>query len=107
MRDALAIIDEFYDWYHDHLLSYHSTSIAAQLNDIRWGIYEYLVPEFSKSIVYDDDIKYRYRYPDDLLDKYVRILYWDLMNDIRGRPYVPEFDAMVFPGAILKRELVE
>lgn len=93
IKDAMRTIDEFYNWYHDHLLSYHSTLIAVQLNDIRWGIYEYLLPEFSKSIICEKDLKYRYRYPDELFEEYVKSLYWDLMNDIRGRPYAPRFCA--------------
>ena len=41
------IIPEFYDWFHRNVLNYHISAIAEFLNNIRWGIYEYLRPEFA------------------------------------------------------------
>ena len=51
-QEALLILDEFYEKFHDDILNYHGSTIAEFLNNIRWGIHNYLEPEFSKSIKY-------------------------------------------------------
>ena len=91
--EALVIIDEFYEWFHDDIFSYHSSAIAEFLNNIRWGIYEYLQPEHQRSIVATDGhpIKYRYTYPDKVRKKFAQTCYWGLMNEIRSRPYMEKF----------------
>ena len=92
--EALVIIDEFYKWFHDDIFSYHSSAIAEFLNNIRWGIYEYLLPEYQQSIVYETDEhprRYRYTYPDKVRKKFAKTCYWGLMNEIRSRPYIEKF----------------
>lgn len=93
-ESALLILDEFYEWFHRNIFSYHSSVIAEFLNNIRWGIYEYLHPEFQKSIVYENDEhprKYRYTYPEEITNNFAKACYWDLMNDIRSAPYMSKF----------------
>ena len=92
-EDALLILDEFYERFHDDILNYHGSTIAEFLNNIRWGIHKYLKPEFSQSIVHEggDPPKYRYTFPIDIEDKFAKNTYWELMNKIRSGPYVKEF----------------
>jgi len=95
-EDTLLIIDEFYQWFHDDIFSYHSSAIAEFLNNIRWGIYEYLQPEYYRSLVtnYDKELKLmrcRYTYPDGLSNRFAKACYWDLMNDIRSEPFMKKF----------------
>lgn len=93
-EDALLIVDEFYQWFHDDIFSYHSSAIAEFLNNIRWGIYEYLLPEFQQSMVYETEEhprKYHYTYPDGIINGFAKTCYWGLMNDIRSRPYMKKF----------------
>ena len=92
--DVLLIIDEFYQWFHDGIFSYHSSAIAEFLNNIRWGIYEYLQPEFHRSLVIDDgkdSVRYYYTYPNGLSNRFAKACYWDLMNDIRSAPFMKKF----------------
>src|SRR5215218_1142153 len=44
--DALLALADFYEKFHTDILNYHASTIAEFLNNIRWGIYEYLQPEF-------------------------------------------------------------
>lgn len=93
---ALVIIEEFYQWFHHDIFSYHSSAIAEFLNNIRWGIFEYLQPEFKQSIVYDpiegDGIaRYHYTYPEEIKSDFAKHCYWELMNDIRAKPYMEKF----------------
>jgi hypothetical protein len=86
-------LPEFYDWFHDHVFSYHSSAIAEFLNNLRWGIYAYLRPEFERSFTRDDpqSIAYRFQYPQGCDHEPAKTLYWDLMNAVRMEPYVPRF----------------
>ena len=95
-EDSLLTLDDFYERYHSDIFNYHSSTIAEFLNNIRWGIHEYLFPEFCQSIVFEGNIhpqKYHYTYPIDLKNNFARECYWDLMNKIRSKPYIRKFKA--------------
>lgn len=93
LDEAILALDDFYRWFHDDILNYHASTIAELLNNIRWGIYEYLQPEFQRSIVWEsrEPPKYRYTYPKGVTSTLAQSYYWDLMNDVRSSPYVRRF----------------
>ncbi len=96
-EEALLIIGEFYDWFHTDIFSYHSSAIAEFLNNIRWGIYGYLQPEYEQSIVRDPDgVRYKYTYPNGVSNGFAKNCYWELMNTIRSKPYMPKFQITRF-----------
>lgn len=88
-------LNEFYERFHGDILNYHGSTIVEFLNNIRWGMHEYLQPEFSRSIVYDtdDSLKYSYTYPPDVNGDFTKSTYWDLMNVIRSGPIIKRFKA--------------
>lgn len=93
-EDALLILGEFYEWFHTDIFTYHSSAIAEFLNNIRWGIYEYLQHEFQQSIVYEgteQPQRYRYTYPKEINNNFAKNCYWDLMNEVRSKPYMNKF----------------
>jgi hypothetical protein len=94
LEDALLALPEFYQRFHSDILNYHASTITAFLNDIRWGIFEYLQPEFHKSIVWEsrDPPNYRYTYPNGIDSKFAQECYWELMNEVRQPPYVRKFE---------------
>ena len=69
------------------------------LNDIRWGIYVYLRPEFERSFYWDEDkneaigsrIAYGYRVPRNIKSQFARNCYWELMNEVRSSPDIKRF----------------
>jgi hypothetical protein len=87
------LLPEFYDWFHDNVFSYHSSAIAEFLNNLRWGLYGYLRPEFERSFTRDDpeSIGYRFDIPGDCKHYVAKTMYWDLMNAVRSVPYMPKF----------------
>lgn len=93
LEAAMLALEDFYEWFHDHVLSYHSNTIAEFLNNIRWGIYEYLQPELRRSIVWEggDPPKYRYTYPAAVVSDFGKECYWNLLNEVRRPPYVRKF----------------
>jgi len=91
--DGLALLDDFYEIFHNDIFTYRGSHIVEQLNNIRWGIQEYLQPEFKRSIVYEDCTppRYRYTYPNGVKTEFVKHCYQTLMNDIRTTPYMKRF----------------
>jgi hypothetical protein len=92
--DALTALDDFHERFHVDILAYHSTTIAELLNNLRWAIHEYLLPEFKRAYVpppSQDDPFYSFQVPEVLTHKYARERYWDLMNGVRGEPWIPRF----------------
>lgn len=99
-NQVLLTMDEVYEWLHTHKFLAQSHAIVEFLNNIRWGIYDYLMPEYQKSkLMEPDGIGYRYTYPDDIQDTLARTFYWDLMNKIRADPYLPRFTVREFWGS--------
>lgn len=91
--EALLALAEFYERFHTDILNYHSSTIAEFLNNIRWGIYDYLQPEYKRSIVLEgiDFQKYHYTYPKDIQSGFAKACYGELMNEVRREPYMPKF----------------
>lgn len=92
-EEALQVLDDFYEKFHDNALSYRLSTIAEFLNNIRWGVYEYLQPEYERAMVIDKNvtIKHEYNYPDDINNKFAKECYWELMDEVRSKPYIPRF----------------
>ncbi len=94
-EQSLAVLPDFYEWFHRDLFNYHSSAIAEFLNNIRLGIHDYLRPEFSRSIKYLESNgifqPYEYTYPEGIQNEFARLCYWDLMNEIRATPYMRRF----------------
>jgi len=90
---ALLALGNFYEWFHDHVLNYHAGTIAEYLNELRWGIHDYLAPEFSQSIVWlgGDPPMYEYTYPAGVTSRFGQQTYWELMNLVRSKPYMRRF----------------
>lgn len=80
-----------YEWFHAHLFSYHASTIAEFLNNIRWAIFDYLKPEFERAYRKGADDFYTYDVPIDISNDLARGMYWELMNTVRTQPYFPQF----------------
>jgi len=92
---ALHILDDFNARFHEDIFEYHSTVITELLNNVRWGIQDYLSPEYLRAKVQDDSdpTKDSYRYPDAVSDDFAKSCYRDLMNTVRRKPYMERFTA--------------
>ncbi|MFC1761187.1 hypothetical protein ACFL6U_03805 [Planctomycetota bacterium] len=93
LEEAMLALADFYEKFHADLLNYHSSTIIEFLNNIQWGIYDYLLPEFRRSIVHEggNPPMYRFTYPKDITNTFAKQCYWDLLNEVRAKPYIPRF----------------
>jgi hypothetical protein len=93
--DGYLALQDFYEWFHDDLFVYHSSTIAQFLNDIRWSIFRYLQPEYKRAYQTDNSDpsfpRYKFDVPAGIQDHLARSMYWDLMNRVRGTPCMPQF----------------
>lgn len=94
--ECFMVIEEFYDWFHNDLFAYHSSAIAEFLNNVRWGLYDYLRPVFKASYTPGEWPAYSYKYPADCQNKIGKSMFWNLMNDVRSEPYMPRFEVTRF-----------
>jgi hypothetical protein len=95
LDDALLTLSDFYYNFGWDIFRYHSGRIAEFLNNIRWGVYEYLQPEFRRSftrIPGDALGRYEFKYPAGLVEKFAKQCYWDLMNEVRDKPSMRRFE---------------
>jgi hypothetical protein len=95
LNDALLMLRDFYHHFGWDIFRYHSSTIAELLNNVRWGIYDYLRPEFRRSFtrIPDDPMgRYEFKYPAGLIEKFAKDCYWDLMNEVRNKPYMRRFE---------------
>jgi hypothetical protein len=92
---SYLVVPEFQEWFQDNVFIASSTLIAWHLNEIRWGIYEYLTSEFRRAytpttVIHGAQV-YGYDVPSEITAPLVRSMYWDLMNDVRTPSYFPRF----------------
>ena len=95
-RDALRALGDFHDRFHRDILIYHATYLAQLLNDIRWGIHEYLQSVYQSAYVPPmpgAGTHYSFRYPNGLDDPFARDRFWELMNGVRSGPWIQRFTA--------------
>jgi hypothetical protein len=90
-----AVLPEFWDWFHTHLFAYHASTIAEFLNNIRWGMFAYLRPEFARAFHLTEIAptipSYAFHVPEAIKAPIARTMYWDMMNMARSTPYFPQF----------------
>lgn len=93
-RVCLAL-DDIREHLQDNFFVYHGSCIAELVNNVRWGMHEYLAPAFRAAYrrVPGHDIMYEYVYPADVVDPVAREWFWRLMNHARSEPYVHRFRA--------------
>ena len=94
--ECLIALPDFYAQMYDDIFVYHTSTISAFLNDVRWGIFEYARPErekCTKSQPFDStgQLIDRYHYPASIQTLIGRHYYWELMNAVRSRPPIPRF----------------
>ncbi len=97
LTDSLLALEDFQKWFHGegNILGYLSSSIVEFLNNIRWGIHRYLMPEFYRAYTPGQGIQNSYQYPDTVSNPTIKGYYWDLMNKVRMKPYLPEFKVSI------------
>jgi hypothetical protein len=86
-------LEDFREHLQENYFVYYGTWLAELLNNIRWGLQDYLQPTFATSYTKDnpDDFNYRYEYPKEIQQEIPKQWFWRLMNNIRTGPSIKKF----------------
>jgi hypothetical protein len=86
-------LDDFKTHLAENYFVYYSTWLSELLNNIRWGLQEYLNPTFTQSYKagLEDPVFYSYEYPFNIQGEIPRQWFWRLMNNIRRKPNLEKF----------------
>ena len=90
-EQSYLAIPNFFRWFFDDCFMYSLSRIAEFLNEIRWAICEYLLTEYRRAWYQIDDINYGYRVPPAIIEPVARAIYWELMNRVQMKPWIPQF----------------
>lgn len=90
-EQSYLAIPSFFDWFFEDCFMYSASRIAEFLNEIRLAVSEYLAPEFQRAWRPKDDMAYGYHIPKEIEEPVARAIYWNLMNRVRGKPWISRF----------------
>lgn len=93
--DAYLTLPDCWDWFHTHLLSFHASTIAEFLNNIRYAIRLYITPVAKASYqvtgLCEEFEQYTFDRPGDIVNKFAWTQYFDLLQGSLRKPNFPPF----------------
>lgn len=97
LDECYATLPEFQDHFHDHAFHYQSSHIIQMLNDVRWGIHEYLLPQYEQSFEQmtsqqGRQLGWQYDIPISIENEFAKGSYRLLMDLVRQQPVVQRFE---------------
>lgn len=98
LEQALESLEDAYEHFNNDIFLYNSHEIAELVNNIRSGIYEYLLPEYRRSYYRPanvPDYGYAFHRPTGINSDFAFKVYWDLMNKVRSGLRFMERDFVV------------
>jgi len=86
-------LDDFREHLSENYFIYYGTWLSELLNNIRWGLQNYLMPTFVRAYkkTEDDSGAYRYEFPANIQADVPKQWFWRLMNNVRARPHLKKF----------------
>lgn len=86
-------LDDIREHLQESYFVYYGSWLAELINNLRWGVQDYLTPVFlwSHSKVAGDPYNYKYKYPSAIGEPLAREWFWRLMNHVRAKPYLERF----------------
>lgn len=84
-------LDDFRERLQEDYFVYYGTWLGELVNNLRWGIQDYLEETFRWAYTPGEGIAYSYRFPDSICNEIAQQWFWRLMNRVRARPYIERF----------------
>jgi hypothetical protein len=95
-------LDDFREHLQEDYFVYYGTWLAELINNVRWGMQDYLNPVFQRAYTLGIDQSYSYGYPAPIVHDTPRAWFWRLMNHVRTGPYIGRFMGAPY----MKREVL-
>jgi hypothetical protein len=86
-------LDDFREHLQEDYFVYYGTWLTELLNNVRWGLQDYLHAAFLRAYtkVPGEDLRYQYNFPNSITDPISRAWFCRLMNNLRREPYLKRF----------------
>lgn len=86
-------LPELRHWFYVDIFSYHASTLAEFLNQLRRALFGYLRPEYERAYRRGDRFEgdYRFDIPTDIQAPLAVGMYWELMNLMRSGLDFPDF----------------
>ncbi len=86
-------LEDFQEHLQEDYFIYYGTWPGELLNNIRWGLQDYLLPAFRASYTLNSEEEGRcaYRYPESIRADAAQAWFWRLMNNVRRGPLFKRF----------------
>ncbi|MBD5779926.1 hypothetical protein IEN85_10540 [Pelagicoccus sp. NFK12] len=86
-------LEDFEEHLNGNYFIYYGTQLSELLNNLRWGIQDYLLPLFRENhkISHQESGDYHFTYPNEINDKLAKEWFWRLLNLVRRKPYFEKF----------------
>ncbi len=89
IQEVFKSRENILDRFRADIFLYQSSTIVEMLLEIRWSIAEYLKPVLTRQIRYKPKDWmpnfYQFDIPQEIEDKLIRYLFWELMSDVKVR----------------------
>lgn len=89
-------LEDFTEHLNENFFVYYGTWLSELLNEVLWGMHQYLLPTFRACYAPApeiDEYAYKYVYPAEIVAPVSRSWFWRLMNHVRSEPYLKRFRA--------------
>lgn len=95
-EQSYMVLEDCYDWFYEHLFSYHASNISEFLINIKYEIISYIEPIAKKQYRRDEDISclvvgYSFVIPDSISNSFARTQYFELLSRSLRSPCFPRF----------------
>jgi hypothetical protein len=84
-------LDDFREHLQEDYFVYYGTWLAELVNNLRWGIQDYLEETFRWAYLPGEGLAYTYRYPESISNEIPKQWFWRLMNHVRSKPNIERF----------------
>jgi hypothetical protein len=84
-------LEDFREHLQEDYFVYYGTWLAELVNNLRWGIQDYLEETFRWAYLPGEGLAYSYRYPKSISNEIPKQWFWRLMNHVRSKPYIERF----------------
>lgn len=90
---ASLALGDFYEHFYENIFTYHGSTLAEMLNEIRWGIQEYLQKEYKHHKAKYKEIPkgQKYQFPPKIKNPLAQFCFMELMYHLEIGPYFRRF----------------
>lgn len=92
-RKEILILEDIDTWLFDDFGGYHFTKLCDLSSKVYYGIVQYVLPVYERSLVQREGGAYSYCVPDEVVDEDTKFEFYELLNSVRS-PFLPSIETL-------------